>query len=163
ADISGTAPAQARPEASSAPAIASGRAASNAEPAPSVIAVTRTGGSGRTKKEIGVTANGNTVATPSERVNPANFIRIYEDTEGAKRSLIYDPAADEKISVKKLSADKASKLIIVPDPELMSPELSLNNLYMKAILAPRNAELEIEGYSKVGESRAAVQAQRAVA
>lgn len=100
---------------------------------------------------------------PSDRVNPANFIRIYEDTAGAKRILIYDPTVDEKIRVKKLSADKASKLIIVPDPDLMPQDLALNNLYMKATLAPRNAELEIEGYSKVGESRAAVQAQRAVA
>lgn len=100
---------------------------------------------------------------PSEQVNPANYIRIYEDTEGAKRILVYDPTVDEQIRVKKLSVDKASKLIIVPDPDLMNEELALNNLYMKATLAPRNAEIEIEGYSKVGESRAAVQAQRAVA
>ncbi|MGH9836942.1 MAG: putative Ig domain-containing protein, partial [Blastocatellia bacterium] len=100
---------------------------------------------------------------PGKRVNPADFIRIYEDTVGAKRILIYDPTVDERIRVEKLSADKASKLIIVPDPDLMDAELALNNLYMRATLAPRNAELEIEGYSMVGESRAAVQAQRAVA
>lgn len=97
------------------------------------------------------------------RLNPATFIRIYEDTKSGDHVLIYDPISSQGAS--QLAVDEGSKIVIVPDPERMDPDMPLNKLYMVAELASKDVRntVQIEGYSEIGKDRATVEAQKGMA
>jgi hypothetical protein len=99
--------------------------------------------------------------------NPASFIRIYEDTRGGVRKLIYDPTLSQATRGTQLSVDYMSTLVIVPDldPNIAGYDLPLNKLYMSAVLSSedKNQTIEVTGYSEVGKDKATMAAQRGMA
>lgn len=96
----------------------------------------------------------------NDKINPATFIRIYEETEGGKRLEIYNPEKQPQERLMKLSADLNSKLVILPDVDLMNEDMPLNKLFMSAFLEPSNTPVEVIGYAEIGQARATGEAQR---
>jgi len=96
-------------------------------------------------------------------LDPATFIRISEVPERGGRELqMYHPKSG---GIRQLTADYASMILITPDPELMGNDPILNNLFMKAELVSgdKRTNLEVIGYSEVGQSQEASLGQRGMA
>jgi hypothetical protein len=102
--------------------------------------------------------------------NAARFLRIYEDTNGGRqaqnnRLLIYDPKSNSEQRTTRLSVDENSTLVIVPDPELIGTDATINNLFLSAELASGDSKksLEVTSYSEVGKDKAGSGAQQGMA
>jgi len=103
----------------------------------------------------------------SEKVgfDPATFIRIYEDTKGGGHIEIHNPKSRHDAG-SHLSVDAESSVVIVPDGALLqNSDLSLNKLFMSAVLSSEDKQqnLEVVGYSEVGKDKATSEGQRGMA
>jgi hypothetical protein len=97
--------------------------------------------------------------------DPATFVRIYEDTKDHGHLEIHNPKS-RRDAGSHLSVDAESSIIIVPDPGLLqNSDLSLNKLFMSAVLASgdRQQNVEVVGYSEIGKDKASTEAQRGMA
>lgn len=96
-------------------------------------------------------------------LDPATFIRINEVPERGERELpIYHPKSG---GMRQLTADYASMIVVSPDLSLMGNDPILNNLFMQAELVSgdKRTNLEVVGYSEVGQSQEASLGQRGMA
>ena len=97
--------------------------------------------------------------------DPATFVRIYEDTKDGAHLEIHNPKSRPDAG-SHLSVDAESSIIIVPDSSLLqNSDLSLNKLFMSAVLASgdKQQNVEVVGYSEVGKDKASTEAQRGMA
>jgi hypothetical protein len=97
--------------------------------------------------------------------DPATFIRIYEDTKAGGHIEIHNPKSRHDAG-SHLSVDAESSVVIVPDSTLLkNSDLSLNKLFMSAVLSSEDKQqnLEVVGYSEVGKDKASTEAQRGMA
>src|SRR5258706_8663922 len=97
--------------------------------------------------------------------DPATFVRIYEYTKDRGHIEIHNPGSRHDIGTH-LSVDAESSVVIVPDATLLQhSELSLNKLFMSAVLASGDKQQNVEGvgYSEVGKDKASTAAQRGMA
>jgi hypothetical protein len=115
--------------------------------------------------------------------SPSTFVCIYEDTAAGDRFWLYRPTNKSRASctprdtkplkegsvsegaTRLLSADENSTLVIVIDPEALGQNLPFNQVFISAQLGfgDQQKNLEVEGYSKVGEAKENTAAQRGMA
>src|SRR5215472_2540278 len=84
--------------------------------------------------------------------DPATFVRIYEDTKDRGHLEIHNPRS-RRDAVSHLSVDTDSSIVIVPDSSLLqNSDLSLNKLFISAVLASgdKQQNVEVVGYSEIG-------------
>jgi hypothetical protein len=97
--------------------------------------------------------------------DPATFVRIYEDTKDHGHLEIHNPRS-RRDAGSHLSVDADSSIVIVPDPSLLqNSDLSLNKLFISAVLASgdKQQNVEVVGYSEIGKDKASTEAQRGMA
>jgi len=96
----------------------------------------------------------------SSGFDPATFVEIYEDTKAGGHIRIHNPAHSHKRG-SHLSVDAESSVVIVPDSSLLeNSDLSLNKLFMSAVLSSgdKQQNLEVVGYSEVGKDKSSTAA-----
>jgi len=133
-----------------------------------VRAVTASGRTGGTS--TGYTEQPKTDDKGHKQIDPAKFLRVYEAPRITGRSpqtvpadygrLIYDPEIPA-IRSTKLSVDESSTIVIVPVPDYVNPDMSLNNLFMSAHLASgeKDQSLQVINYSEIGKDPSALDSQ----
>jgi hypothetical protein len=98
-------------------------------------------------------------------LNPATFIKIYEDPKSGKRQLVYDPSKAGLERHLQSTADEGSTIIILPEAKLMGSDVPLNKLYITAKLASGDTSKDVPviGYSEIGKDKATMASQTAAA
>ena len=104
-------------------------------------------------------------------LNPATFIRIFEDTKDGNHFSRYEPVEKKPKSQKEpknglqLSVDLESSILIAPDPDKMGEDPALNKLYITAKLASGDSskDLVVSGYSEIGQDKSTMTAQSGTA
>src|SRR5262245_20117173 len=102
--------------------------------------------------------------TFSGRFDPADYIRIYEES-GNTRYLLYDPA---RPGTSLLRADADSKIVIEIDEQRLSPDMALNSLFILAELSRLDANasttnVEVLNYSQIAQDPRTQASQAGVA
>jgi roadblock/LC7 domain-containing protein len=106
-----------------------------------------------------------THATAGTSLDPATFIRLYEDTKAGNRFSVYEPVQTISKKGLQLTADLESSIVIEPDAAKMAEDLSLNKLYITAKLASGNSskDVVVNGYSEIGKDKSTMAAQTGAA
>jgi hypothetical protein len=94
-------------------------------------------------------------------LDPATFIRVYEDPKAGGRRSIYTPVKTLVKNNIQLVADYESSIIIVPDGKEMGEDVAFNKLYITAKLTSGNSskDVVVNGYSEVGKDQATMASQ----
>jgi hypothetical protein len=102
---------------------------------------------------------------PKNPLDPATFIRIFEDTKAGNRLTLYEPAKAGSKPALQLSADEVSSIAIEPSPDDMGDDPALNKLYITARLASGDStkDLPVVGYAEVGKDKSTMAAQTGTA
>jgi hypothetical protein len=98
-------------------------------------------------------------------LEPAKFIRIYEDVSGGKEILLYSPESTPfpNLQSLQLKADAGSVLRIEVDLRNVPETTVINSLYMSAELSrDKSAPIEVLGYSQIGVDKQNGSSQTAV-
>ncbi|HEY2170686.1 MAG TPA: Ig domain-containing protein, partial [Candidatus Angelobacter sp.] len=98
-------------------------------------------------------------------LNPATFIRIYEDPKSGKRQIVYDPSKKGLERHLQGTADEGSTIVILPIAGLMGDDVALNKLFITAKLASGDSSKDVPviGYSEIGKDKATMASQTATA
>jgi uncharacterized protein (DUF934 family) len=119
----------------------------------------------RSAPDLAGSAKADSKSPSTSPLDPATFIRVYEDPKSGQRSCVYDPLSKECNKVLQSAADLESSILIVPDDKLMGEDPALNKLYITAKLASGDSskDIPVMGYSVIGKDQAAMAAQSATA
>lgn len=96
--------------------------------------------------------------------DPANYIEVVEEI-GNKRILHYYPAAaHDYLRSREFKVDLGSILLVRVLPDRLSTQAAISNLLITAQLkhGSTTTNVEVEGYSQVGQSQTSAQSQTAV-
>jgi hypothetical protein len=114
----------------------------------------------------------------TSKLNPARFVRVFEDTEGGDHPIsklsdcnhciqIYNPDHVKSPPRKtvQLTADEKSGIIVLPDINLMTQDLPLNKLYITAqlISGGNKSDVTVVSYSEMGKDQATSAVQNGMA
>lgn len=106
-------------------------------------------------------------STPASKdpLDPATFIRIFEDTSQGSHLRRYEPIQKGSKNARQFSVDSESSILIEPDPEKMGDDPALNKLYVTAKLASGDTskDVVVTGYSEIGQDKSKMAAQAGTA
>src|SRR5580704_6053801 len=108
--------------------------------------------------------NASTATKRARSQDPSNFIEVIEEI-GNERILHYYPdAVHDLLRSRQFKVDLGSTLLIRIVPDRLSPKAALSNLINTAQLkhASTTTNVEVKGYSVVGQSQTSGQSQTAV-
>jgi len=108
--------------------------------------------------------NASTATKRARSQDPSNFIEVIEEI-GNERILHYYPdAVHDLLRSRQFKVDLGSTLLIRIVPDRLSPKAALSNLIITAQLkhASTTTNVEVKGYSVVGQSQTSGQSQTAV-
>ena len=108
---------------------------------------------------------GGTKPTPRNPLDPATFIRIFEDTKAGSHLNRYEPIQKGSKNALQFAVDLESSILIAPDGEKMGDDPALNKLYVTAKLASGDTskDLVVTGYSVIGQDKSTMAAQSGTA
>ena len=102
---------------------------------------------------------------PRDPLDPATFIRIFEDTKAGSHLNRYEPVRKGSKNALQFAVDLESSILIAPDGEKMGDDPALNKLYVTAKLASGDAskDVVVSGYSVIGQDKSTMAAQSGTA
>jgi hypothetical protein len=117
--------------------------------------------------------------SPKNPLDPATFIRVFEETKSGGHLCRYEPARKSAKNPSpadidcesstphslQFGVDLESSILIVPVAEKMGDDPALNKLYVTAKLASGDSskDLVVTGYSEIGQDKSAMTAQSGTA